>query len=787
MSFLRKISAVLFIPVLFVQVAPVRGFSDISVDNFAYYSVQTLLSENVIDQATNYRPNADITRGEFVQMILRAKDAEDLGQNLLYTHLEKKHTYADLPDVPVGSPYAAAVSWAVSEGVISGKGDGLFHANDGLNRAEASKIITLAFFGGEMIAQNAPYFSDIDTSAWYYPYLLTVVSENIIRGYSDALGNLLGKFGPGNNLTRAEAAVILERCLGFEQNQGAQAGVGFNAYASDQDEVHLDFDQALTSTALTEAHFQIRNSSGEILRLASVSLEGDSGVILQTNPQTADEVYTLTIANLVTKSGQTLGTAGRSVSFLGYNPEGGALTVALSSDAKKGETLGSNAAQIEFLNLELTAGIENAVTVKSLEIKRRGLGTYDEIKNIRVMYDGDKLAEKNDLHSDNTVTLNFSPYLILRSGQTANLRVLADFAEKKDGTTYHSFEIVNAKSWGLTGEVEVEMSDRLQGPQYKRVPTASAMLVYTEEEVAGEIELEKTTTLAQVLLQAYNEDIELTKFIFENEGTVDDRCFEDVELRIDGRRVADRLDAANDERLIFDLGDKPYTLEQNSQETLTLKGKFTCGMSDTLALWIDDQSGVEATGSKFGYGAEILRGADSIASTTERKIGGGILVLSPSSNNPNNLLIYADGKSEKTIAAFRFEANGESLIFEDLEFELTTEGMENHFFEEITAYWGGREVETFSPGNLDSQTLEVSGPLELDANRTKTLTFKAKMGKILEEEEGNFQLVWHALTENGYSFDAEKVTDGSQLSREEISPSGGLTISGAEVRVREDI
>jgi len=784
LAFLRKISFVLLVAVLFAPADSVRGFSDVGLDNFAYYSVQTLLKENIIDQATYYRPNANITRGDFLTMIMWARKAQDRGQELLYAHLEKKHSYADLKDVPVGSPYASAVSWGVSEDIIEGQADGLFHGDDSLNRAEASKIITYAFFGGEMQSGEVPYFSDVDAGAWYYPYLVTVASEGLLTGYRDNLGNSLGTFGPSNTLTRAEAAVILERCLAVDVvTRDADANLDFNVYARSKTYLQVDFSESLTTGSANSNYFTLRDEAGNNLKIYSAELNDSSSVVLTTDPQTPNTIYILTVSGVESTTGKLMGES--EASFLGYNAEKGELTVTLNPTDATTDTLGANAAQIEFLNLELSAGLDNGITIQSLEVRRRGLGLVNEIQNIRAIYRDQNIAEKENLRSDGTVTLNFKPYIILQAGQTAQLKILADFATAQSGTTYHSMEIADAKSWGFTGNVDVTMDANLRGPQYKRVTTASAMLTYTEEAVEiDSISLNKTTTLAQVLLQAYNEDVDITKIIFENEGTLQDNCFEDVELRIGGKRVADKLDTADDDKLSFTLN-KPYTLEKNSQEEMTLKSKFTCGFGDTISLWIDDKSGIEAVGTKYGYGAQIVRNADSVV-VGESTVEGGTLTLDSASSNPGSLLIYANGNA-RTIAAFNFKSSGEDLVMEDLKFTLTTSGMKNHFFEELTFYWGGREVETFSPKNLATQTLEVSGPLELPANRSKTLSVKVKMGKILTEEEGSFQLSWNALSKDGILFDVEKAPSGEPLDRDEVSPSDALKIDGGEIQVREDI
>jgi plastocyanin len=49
------------------------------------------------------------------------------------------------------------------------------------------------------------HFSDVPADAWYQTYVTQASQLGIVSGYTDAQGNATGTFGPGNNVTIAEA------------------------------------------------------------------------------------------------------------------------------------------------------------------------------------------------------------------------------------------------------------------------------------------------------------------------------------------------------------------------------------------------------------------------------------------------------------------------------------------------------------------------------------------------------------------------------------------------------
>lgn len=97
--------------------------------------------------------------------------------------------------------------------IINGYSDGSFAPDKEVAREEFVTMIVLAF--GYEKTENAPEFSDVSDTDWFYKYVMAAAANNIISGIGD------GSFGAGNSITRQEAAVILDRILtslGTERN-----------------------------------------------------------------------------------------------------------------------------------------------------------------------------------------------------------------------------------------------------------------------------------------------------------------------------------------------------------------------------------------------------------------------------------------------------------------------------------------------------------------------------------------------------------------------------------------
>jgi hypothetical protein len=114
---------------------------------------------------------------------------------------------ATFPDVPENTEYYGAVEYMVGKGVIQGYPDGSFKPDKPINRAEALKVLLLAYTSlkGELEveANEALPFPDVNAGQWFYEYVLTGYNLGIVEGYPD------GTFKPGDTINIAESIKLV--------------------------------------------------------------------------------------------------------------------------------------------------------------------------------------------------------------------------------------------------------------------------------------------------------------------------------------------------------------------------------------------------------------------------------------------------------------------------------------------------------------------------------------------------------------------------------------------------
>lgn len=98
-----------------------------------------------------------------------------------------------------------AVSALHASRIVNGFPDGRFMPDQSVSRAEFAKMICLAMQIDT--AAGAAEFFDVSDSAWYAPYIKALADNGIVTGFSD------GGFHPDEGISRQDAAVMLWRCL----------------------------------------------------------------------------------------------------------------------------------------------------------------------------------------------------------------------------------------------------------------------------------------------------------------------------------------------------------------------------------------------------------------------------------------------------------------------------------------------------------------------------------------------------------------------------------------------
>ena len=121
------------------------------------------------------------------------------------------------PDVNEYDEYAEAVTYVNEAGIMVGDGQGYFHPNKVVTRAEMATIICRMLGETEHLTTEV-VFSDVPTNHWANGYINKAAELGVVGGY----GN--GVFGPSDNVTYEQTVTMIIRALGGSQLAEEEGG-----------------------------------------------------------------------------------------------------------------------------------------------------------------------------------------------------------------------------------------------------------------------------------------------------------------------------------------------------------------------------------------------------------------------------------------------------------------------------------------------------------------------------------------------------------------------------------
>lgn len=183
-----------------------EAFGDLGSVLWAQGSINNLYKKGIVSGKSigRFYPEDKVTRAEFVKMIMHAFNLSSNKKGCEFTDVSKDHwAYEYIED-------------ASSLGIISGYSDTIFGTEGNITRQDTAAIIIRIIYKLSLYETienrkdpDISYsdFSDIDAYALGGVNMLS--GCGILSGYED------GTFGPKKEVTRAEAAVIIDRTLNF--------------------------------------------------------------------------------------------------------------------------------------------------------------------------------------------------------------------------------------------------------------------------------------------------------------------------------------------------------------------------------------------------------------------------------------------------------------------------------------------------------------------------------------------------------------------------------------------
>lgn len=197
------ITLLLLAALVFPACARAASFSDVRAGDWFYDSVRYVDANGLMmgESATRFAPEADVTRAMIVTVLYRLDGAPAVTEACPFS------------DVAAGTWYAAGVTWAAANDIVSGYSDGRFGPEDVMTREQTAAVFyRYARYKGYDLSDGADLSAFVDAGDihdWAVDALSWSSAAGLIKGMEG------GRLEPQGRLSRAQAAAILTR---FDQN-----------------------------------------------------------------------------------------------------------------------------------------------------------------------------------------------------------------------------------------------------------------------------------------------------------------------------------------------------------------------------------------------------------------------------------------------------------------------------------------------------------------------------------------------------------------------------------------
>ncbi|WP_164716674.1 DUF7594 domain-containing protein [Paenibacillus whitsoniae] len=177
------------------------GLGDLGQASWARTMVESLAAREIVAGTGTgvFEPNRSITRAEFLKLLLAALD------------LKAERAASSFKDVSSEAWYYQTVATAEKLGILKGKEDGTFGANETITREDMAVMLSRAAAAAGVKLGGTGMSTSFTDSAVIAAYAADSVNamqrSGLIDGFTD------GTFGPKQQTTRAQAATVIYKLL----------------------------------------------------------------------------------------------------------------------------------------------------------------------------------------------------------------------------------------------------------------------------------------------------------------------------------------------------------------------------------------------------------------------------------------------------------------------------------------------------------------------------------------------------------------------------------------------
>ncbi len=175
-------------------------------DGFSRYLICNCTAQS---DGVEERANVHIEPGEITGVTIFADTYSGHVRHTIYREDLRVESYGDTAYVYLDNDPYLELDTRGRFAYMQGRTDGLFSPDDGITRAEAASIIYRCLTDSSRSSlTEAGYFTDVSPAAWYGEAVMKLSGAGLLGGYED------GGFHPDAPITRGEFSAIAVRLLG---------------------------------------------------------------------------------------------------------------------------------------------------------------------------------------------------------------------------------------------------------------------------------------------------------------------------------------------------------------------------------------------------------------------------------------------------------------------------------------------------------------------------------------------------------------------------------------------
>ncbi len=467
-------------------------------------------------------------------------------------------------DVPADAYYFNAVEVLADAGIIDASRTNFEPARN-LQRQEAAKLIVESA-GKVADVPAVGHFTDVPNTLWSYEYVETAYAHGIVNGYSDAQGNLTGRFGPSDTVTRAQFAKMIVEAFDLPSHTPSSPTfpdvTDTNAwyYQYVETAAHHGIVRGYADGSFG-ANNNIVRQDGAVMIYRALD---DAGVVPGDDDDDDDDDYV----------------PGDIEISLGNTPASAVVP--------------KNATRVPFLVMD----VEGEGTLGSLTFERVGAGAPNDFINV-YLYDGDKRLTSGRSINSSTHRVTFTGVNYAVSG-TSELTLMADMSGASGNV--NGFRLVDHTSKDNVSYRNVE------GNLMSISNVDVGKVTVTKGANPSNPKLgEKEAKVAEFKLAASStEAVDVYGITLYAGGTVSTSNISNFVLKQAGVEIASTPMVESNDTIVLSF-DSPFALGKGDNRNFELYADIgqSARINDTVITYLENKVDLYSVGSVYGFSVEV--------------------------------------------------------------------------------------------------------------------------------------------------------------------------------------